>query len=580
MADLFGTSIAQGGPGRRPHRPLRIGEWVADPEVNALRRGARTVRIEPKAMDVLMLLAERVGCVVSREELFAAVWPHVVVGDEALTQAINKLRKALGDDSRSPSYIDTVSKRGYRLIASVERSDDGPVRGSAQEADAARKSAERTHDAAPRAGPAGRERRWSPAVLAGLALAAVFAGFALVHALPRVPAAQSIEAEDGRATGWVGVAVSPFESLGSDRDQAYFARGISDDLIIGLSRLSGLRVIRESGEASDAVRARYRISGSVQRDSGTLRVSVHLVDAPTGEELWSRRFERPVGDLFAVQDEMAGRLVELLPAKLSEVERERLAKRYTQSLEAYDDFLRGQALFLMRSPAQNDEARAFYRKAIELDPKFARAYAGVAMTYAMDYRLGEAPDRSPALDRATEFAESARSIDPDLPEVYWALGFVETQNRRYAEAIESLEKAINLDPSFADAYALLGGILTYEGQPEKSIAPLRTAMRLNPGGGYLYLLLLGRAYLFVGDADLALINLRAAAMRNPADVETRVYLAAALAASGDHQAAKWEGVEIRALAPGFSLPHWLDTYPMTSAPQRQRLSALLADTGL
>jgi tetratricopeptide (TPR) repeat protein len=215
-----------------------------------------------------------------------------------------------------------------------------------------------------------------------------------------------------------------------------------------------------------------------------------------------------------------------------------------------------------------------------LDPKFARAYAGLAMTYAMDDRLRESTDRSPALDRATELAETARLIDPDIPETYWALGFVQAQSRHHEQALESLQKAIALDRSFADAYALLGGILTYQGQPAKSIPLLRTAMRLNPDGGSLYFLLLGRAYLFVGDTEQALINLRAALMRNPADVETRVYLAAALAAAGERQAAKWEGDEIRSLEPGFSMRRWLETYPMTSTQQRQRLLTLLAEVNL
>ena len=281
-----------------------------------------------------------------------------------------------------------------------------------------------------------------------------------------------------------------------------------------------------------------------------------------------------------MQDELTARLVELLPARVSDVERQRLAKRYTRSLEAYDYFLRGQALFLVRRGDENEEAQALYRKALELDPKFTRACAGLAMSHAMNYRLRESADAGPALERAFELAETARLIDPDIPEVYWALGFVPAQSRRHAEAIDALQTAITLDRSFADAYALLGGILTYTGQPAKSIPLLRTALRLNPDGGYLYFLLLGRAYLFEDDAEQALINLRAALMRNPADIETRVYLAAALVAAGDRTGARWEADEIRSLDHGFSVRQWLDTYPMTSAPQKERLLTLLAGVEL
>ncbi|MGZ8202072.1 MAG: winged helix-turn-helix domain-containing protein [Burkholderiales bacterium] len=563
-------SVAADGRGRAR---LQIGEWSVDPATNELNRGSEVVRIEPKAMDVLVLLADRVGSVVSREELFLAVWTDVVVGDEALTQSIIKLRKALGDSSRSPSYIETISKRGYRLIAPVTASE--AVEASRAGADIALASRS----------PARSSRyRASAGWAAGIVLVVAMGGVSFFQSIPLTAVtSQSIDTADARQPAWATVTVLPFESLGPDREQAYLAHGISDNLMTGLSRLSSLRLIRESGAATTspaAQGARYRISGSVQRESGMLRINIHLADTKTDEQLWSERFEQPFGELFAVQDKMIARLVELLPGKISDVERQRLAKRYTRSLEAYEYFLRGQALFLVRGSAENEQAQALYRKALELDPKFARAYAGLAMTYAMDYRLGDSAGASPALDRAFELAESARLIDPDIPEVYWALAFVHAQSRRHEQAIESLQKAIELDRSFADAYAFLGGIHTYIGHSAQSIPLLRTAMRLNPDGGYLYFLLLGRAYLFENDTEQALINLRAALMRNPVDIETRVYLAAAMVAAGDDVAAKWEADEIRSLKPGFSMHEWLETYPMTSAHHSDRLLALLAKVEL
>jgi DNA-binding winged helix-turn-helix (wHTH) protein/TolB-like protein/Tfp pilus assembly protein PilF len=579
MSKSFEASADNAGADARGRTRLHIGEWSVDPQANELIRGAETVRIEPKAMDVLMLLTHRVGRVVSREELFVAVWPGAVVGDEALTQTIIKLRKALADNTRSPSYIETIAKRGYRLIAPVRQTE--AVEATPAEATLTGAGPAEVARALSAQPPQARRRYLrSAAWIAGVALAGALSGVYLFYSIPHTPeAADAVEVEDSRQASWVGVTIAPFESLGADREQAYFARGISDNLVTDLSRLSDLRLIAES-DGTSAPGTRYRISGSVQRESGTLRINIHLVDIKSHEELWSERFERPVGDLFAVQDEITAKLVGLLPAKVSEVERQRLAKRYTGSLEAYDYFLRAQAQFLVRRSEENEEARVLYRKAVDLDPKFARAYAGLAMTYAMDHRLRESTEGAHVLDRASELAETARLIDPDIPEIYWALGFVQTQSRHHEQALESMQKAIALDRSFADAYALLGGILTYQGQPAKSIPVLRTAMRLNPDGGYLYFLLLGRAYLFVGDTEQALINLRAALMRNPADVETRVYLSAALAAAGDHLAAKWEGDEIRSLEPGFSTRHWLDTYPMTSARQRQRLLTLLADVDL
>lgn len=538
---------------------LQVGEWWADRTTNELGRAGVTVRIEPKAMEVLMVLAARAGEVVSREELLATVWPGVVVGDEALTQSIIKLRRALGDNPRAPSYVETISKRGYRLIASVR--PGGGV-------------------------PAARPRRRAPWALpaAGAALALLLAGVYVFH-LSSQPAADApaVDLAGERAGAYLTVTVLPFESLGDERGQGYLARGIRNDLMTDLARLPGLRLISASSAAPSrqtVQSARYLVRGSVQRDAGTLRINVRLVDTRTGQQLWSERFERPFTDLFAVQDEITRRLTQVLPGKLTDAARQRLALPYTRSLEAYDDFLRGQALFLVRQTEDNDQARGFFRKAVELDPNFARAYAALAMTYAMDYRLRPSGGSSPALARAFELAETARQIDPDIPEVYWALAFVDAQSRRHEQAIRSLRKAIALNPSFADAYALMGGIYTYIGQPAKSIPLLRTAMRLNPDGGHLYFLLLGRAYLFENDIEQALINLREASARNRQDLETRLYLAAALEADGDRFDAEWEAAEIRSQEGGFSLDRWLESYPLTSAAERQRLRQLLAKTGL
>ena len=517
---------------------LRIGEWLADPEANELRRGDEVQRLEPKAMTVLMLLAARPGRLLTREDLFAGAWPGRGGGDEALTQCIIKLRRALGDDARAASYIETVSKRGYRLIAPVGET--------------------RT-----------RSVRWGMRSLTALVLVAVLGVSYFAWQATHPSATEPVEG--------VSVTVLPFEAVG-EGDHTYLARGMSEDLVTELSRLAGVQIIAATHRAE--ARARYVVSGSVQRLPQTVRVNVRLTDSRSGQQLWSERFERPFADLFAVQNEMLASIAAVLPGKLSEAARERVARRYTRSLEAYDWFLRAQARFLARQADDNDAARGFYRKALDLDPKFARAYAGLAMTYAIEPRLRAGTDATAALHRARELAETARLIDASIPEVHWALGFVHAQGRRHEEAIRALEKAIDLNPSFADAYAFMGGIYTYMGQPAKSIPLLRTALRLNADGGYLYYLLLGRAYLFEKDVEQALINLREAARRNAADVETRIYLAAAMAAAGERSAAEWEREQIRALAPGFSLETWLENYPLTSAPHREALAQMLAPVGL
>jgi len=322
---------------------LQIGDWWADPATNELGRAGETQRIEPKVMEVLMVLASRPGAVVSREELLSIVWPGVVVGDEALTQSIIKLRRALGDNPRSPAYIETISKRGYRLIAPVRSIEDAGTAG----ADAAI-----IPQPQPPAQP--RLRKFKLAAVVLVLLAAVAAYFQLSSRDSGQVAIGDLDAPggwDSPRTNLVTVTVQPFEWLGAGEEHAYLARGIGADLVTELSRLSGLRLIGASSAKPDSPakrNARYLVSGSVQRESGTLRVNVRLTDARTNEQLWSERYERPFRDLFTVQDEIVRSLVEKLTGKLTDAERQRLARRHTRSLEAYENFLRGQALFMVR----------------------------------------------------------------------------------------------------------------------------------------------------------------------------------------------------------------------------------------
>jgi len=544
---------------------LRIGEWSVDRFANELRRGDEATHIEPKAMEVLLALAERPGEVVSREKLLEAVWPGVVVGDEALTQCIIKLRKALGDHPRTPTYVETIPKRGYRLIAKVLPPDIAPP---------------------------GDDARGVHATGVAMALIAAALGAAVLLAavdvsgtrqqVSRAPAAGSdVVAREGEdRVGLTTVTVLPFASIGGGVEQDYLARGIRSDLITDLARLSSIRLIDLAGDVSEARvarAARYVISGSVWHDAAVLRIDVRLADARTHKPLWSQSVEQPYGDLLTIEKEITRGLVAQLPGTISAAERARLDRHDTTSAAAYDDFLQAKALFLVRRPAQNAQARALYARAVAEDPQFARAYAGLAMTYAMEARLGGSENAAARLARAEELAESALKIDPDLPEVHWALGFIAVQSRRFEDAAASLQKAIRLNPSYADAYALLGGLYTYTGQAARSISLLRTALRLDPDGGHLYFLLLGRAYLFENDPEQALINLREAARRDPEDVETRIYLAATLVAAGDTPGARFEADEVRSREPGFSIAAWLRSYPLTRGPYRTRLLNLASN---
>jgi adenylate cyclase len=549
---------------------LRIGDWRVEAALNQLSAAGKTVKLEPKAMAALIYLANRPGQVVSREALLSAVWPGVVVGDDSLTQVVIKLRKALGDAPEDPAYIQTISKGGYRLVAPV-------VRSAENSSAAVRPDSEHLYS----------ERKRRVPWMAGAGMAAlllVAAGAWWIKGERVTPIASTEAARLAQPT----VAIRPFEALGNDPQEVLLARGVTADLLTDLSKVPGLWIIgfalmdgRAGDEApSDAPPVRYIVSGAVQRVDKHLRLHVHLTDAETGKQLWSERFDRTLSDLFAIQDELGPKIVRMLPAKVSQAELQRMAQRHTRNLEAYEYFLRGQSALLVRQSPANNTAREMFRRAIELDAAFARAYAGLALTYAADYRNQWSGNGAAALDRAFDMARTAHQINPDVPETYWVLAYVHAQRRQHEQALKYLETAVRLYPSFADGYALMGSINTFVGRPADSVPLIRTAMRLDPKSGYLYFLVLGRAYLFLGDLEQARVNLEEALRRNPEYLETHVYAAALHAAAGNKTSAAWEAEEIRALQPGFSGRRWVESYPMTDSAQKSKLMQALAEAGL
>lgn len=565
-----------------PPAALRVGDWRVEPRLNQIERAGHCVRLEPKAIELLVFLAQQKGEVVSREELLSALWPGVIVGDNALTQVVAKLRRALGDTAREPTYIEAIAKRGYRLIAAVERLDH---LSQLEPADLDQSRPPEPADLDQSRTPRSRRR-----VVAGaIATLAVAAAAWVVKGLSNDEQSSALgRAPSSPVTAQLPtVVVRPIEAIG-DEPAKLIARGLTADLVNDLSKIAGLWVVssgategplpHESANASAPAPGRYALTGTLQADGGTMRLHIRLADDDAGRQIWSHRFERQMRDLFAVQDELVRSILDQLPTKVSEAEMARLARRNTRNVAAYELFLRGQAAVQARRRAQNDLARDWYWKAIKLDPAFSRAYAGLAMTHALAYQLGW--DGDAALGRAVQFATTAEQMNPDLPEAHWVLGFVETQRRHHAEAVRHLQRALRLSPSYADAYALMGGIKTYMGQPAEGVSLLRTALRLNPEAGSLYFLLLGRALYFLGEHEQARVNLEQALLRNADNVEGRLYLAAVLVELGDREGAAWQTHEIRAIEPHFSVNRWLATYPMTDERQKERLAQALLPFGL
>ena len=520
---------------------------VVTPATNEIEIEGCVTRIEPKSMAVLVHLLDNAGEVVSRVALQDAIWGDVVVGDDSLTGAIIKLRKAFGDDARNPRLIETIPKRGYRLIAAVSHPVQQP------------------------ASARGRSLLVRLGAFSALALACVLVATSVFRSGVD-PVATTSRAPDGRT----GVAVAPFRNLSGDPAQDYLALGIEQTILAGLAGIPEIAAMRTGTD----VRPDYRLEGSVQRSGDVIRIDTQLLETENGIVASTRRYDRAFSDLLAIQSDIERDIMKALALEIDLAERTAQARGLTESIEAYDLFLQARAALLPRNKAGNARARTLYRRAIARDPDFARAYGGLALSYAAEYRNGWSDNGPEVLAQAMATAETALGIQPNLPAQHWVVGYVETQRRNLVDAVAALETALRLDPEYADAYALLGGIRTYAGAPDETVPLLRKAMRLRPDGGFLYFLLLGRAYYFLDNCEQGLINLEEAARRNPANLETHVYLASCLVRQGDRAGAEWEALEILAIEPQFSIAQFFDTYPMTAEGQKETLAGDLRLTGI
>ena len=569
---------------------FRLGEWRVDTATREIRRGDSVDRLEPKVMRVLQFLAARGGKVVSRYELEAHVWPGVIVTDDAVTNTIIKLRRALGDKARDPRYIETIAKTGYRLIAPIEPLADDS-RASPVPARAPAGPGADVVEAAPRVDGEGTRPAGSPrSNLALTVLPVVFLIAVAVIAwlewqswLNPPPGAQFDQASV--------VAVLPFANLSGDPEQDYFADGITQDLITDLSKLSRLQVIarnsmlayRDSGQSESvigrALGARFVVSGSVQRSGERLRINVNLIDTQAGHNRWAERYDRGLADIFRVQDEITRQVVNALQVEIEPGEQVRLARRYVAGIEAYDELLRGLDLLGRRASADNAEARTHFERAIVLDPGFARAYAGLAMTHALQAIYAHGPQVVAALEQAEAIARRGLAIDETVPQLHYAVGLVEMYRGDLPAAATAVSRAIELRPSYADGYGLMAWILHFAGRPEEGMAAMRRAVALNPHVTALYLTVEAALHYELGELDEARALLERAVEMNPGQLLARLFLAAVYSGTGQIEAATWQVDEIRTMDAGFRLDLAYG-FPIRDPRYRARFVGDLSRAGL
>lgn len=403
-----------------------FGPFRIDKVRRLLLRDGTVVPLTPKAFDTLLALVANSDRVLEKDELLRMVWPDTVVEERNLTVNISTLRKSLGEGATDHRYIVTLPGRGYRFAAAV--------------------------------------RQTAPSEVSS-------AGRSLMPAPPR------------------SIAVLPFKPLvGDSRDEA-LEMGIADTLI---TRLSSLREVivrpisavrRYAGLEQDPVAAGQEqavdavLDGSIQRSRGRVRVTVRLMSTADGRQLWSERFEEKSGDIFSVQDSISERVVAALAVKLSHREQERLTKRYTDSSDAYQFYLKGRYLASKWTQEGFNKGIEYFNKAISHDPNYALAYDGLAYCYYNSFYM---PFKE-SMTTGRALAKRALEIDPELAEARVSLGLINTwldYDRSGAEL--EFKRAIDLKPNYAPAHLWYGFHLMALGRADESIAEARRAIELDP----------------------------------------------------------------------------------------------------
>jgi adenylate cyclase len=526
------------------HDPvLNFGPYRLDLGNEQLWRDTQLVRLTPKTFQVLRHLVGQPGQLVTKEELFRGVWPGTVVSDAALASCIQELRQALGDNVRSPQYIETVHRRGFRFIASLTTP---PLRVPSSEFQVP------STDAAPAALP-----------------------------LPDKPS----------------IAVLPFTNLSSDPEQDYFGDGLTDDLITDLSKIAALFVIARHSvftykgkavkvqEISKELGVQYVLEGSVRKTDAQVRINAQLVDTTTGHHLWAERYDRPLQETFALQDEIVQKIVFALRVRLTPEEHARFQRAPTNNLEAYDFYLRGRESFFWRAIYEtkkelNEQAQQMFTKAIELDPQYAGAYAGLGQTYWLDWLFQWNKDGTQSLERAFELVQRAVALDDSVPLSHLVLSQVYLWKKQYNQAIAEAERAVALNPNDAEGYLYLGGTLVYAGRPEEGIELTEKAMRLNPRYPPVYLFNLGWAYGMARRYEEALATLEKVLTLNPNWGPAHYNLAVCYAELGREEEARAEVAELLRLQPYMSVEWMRYNVPYKNSATLERHLAALHKAGL
>ena len=549
---------------------LTFGVFELDLRAGELRKRGLRVRLQQQPFQVLALLIEHAGQVVSREDLQKAVWPAdtFVDFDHGLNKTINKIREALGDSAESPRFVETVARRGYRFIADVRIVDAAAAAAAvpAVPVPAVAKSPDR-HDAT-LPSVAARSGRFSGWQISALILFVVAAGVVAWKLLPG-PGSPAIRS----------LAVLPLESLSSDASQEYFADGMTEQLISDLGHISALRVISRTSvmgykhtrkslpQIARELNVDGVVEGTVLRSGDTVRITAQLIEGAADRQVWSQSYEGELRDALALQGRVARAIADEIRINVNASEQATLNSRAVVDPAAYESYLKGRYFWNKRTADGLKVALAYFNQAVDEDAGYAQAYSGLSDTYALlgDWQYAVMTPKE-ALPKAKAAATKALELDPALGEAHNSLAFCldgfdwnfdgagkEFQRaidlnpgyatahhwyawhlallRRYDEAIAEMRKAATLDPLSLVITADLAELLALAHSYDESIVWSRKAVELDPDFGLAHNHL-GQAYLQKHMLDEAIAELRQAVGLSKGSATCIANLARAYAAAG------------------------------------------------
>ena len=473
----------------RPNSVLRFGTYEVSFQSGEVRKAGLRIRVQQQPLKLLEILLEHPGQVITREELRSRVWPDESFGDfdQALNIAIGKVRSALGDSAENPRFIETLPKRGYRFIADVTIVD-ADARLKRQEPAAGDQPATDPGDKIPDAGLAvGPNRRvWATRWVIGV-LALVIASLSILSVWrfrSRAPA----------STGIRSIAVLPLENLSGDASQNYFADGMTDALITDLAQISALRVISRTSvmvykgarkplpQIARELNVDAVVEGTVLRSGDQVRITAQLIEASTDKHIWSQSYEGELRDTLALQNRVAGAIADQIRINLTPREQAALKNVKVVNPDAYESYLKGRYFWNKRTADGLKVALAYFKQAIDEDPKYAQAYSGLADTYALlgDWQYAVMTPKE-AFPKAKAAAIKALESDSTLGEAHNSLAFVlEGFDWDFDSAGKEFQRAIELNPGYATAHHWYAWHLSLVGRFDEAIAEMRKAENLDP----------------------------------------------------------------------------------------------------